>query len=344
MNPNVGQFRGFGHPRESPPYEVSVDPTMQRMLLELNAGREAKRLATQAEMNTPEGRKKAAEAKLAEKKRKESHWLSRVIFDHGDGWKPIWGNAKNEELKIYTVLDSGEHRFWGIKPIGMSVDDFWEKYDPEVKRYEDRQQETPVNPDSPTGPLIGEPPRSLPPPSKAAAKTRKSRKSPEIDPTHRVRKSTTESSKVGPSKAEPTKVERSKVNKKIRKSLPQQKAPTTAHSTSRPTRNKTAVPIADSQQDPATEQGTSTPSSRPRGRPAATKQKPDANDRDALPSKRPRGRPPTKARLAEKNPKHKKTTAVKGNARVTKSARPSAPSVHNMRTRRKGPAEILQLP
>ena len=39
----------------------------------------------------------------------------------------------------------------------MGIDDFWDKYDPEVRRYEDRQQETPVNPDAPTGPLIGEP-------------------------------------------------------------------------------------------------------------------------------------------------------------------------------------------
>lgn len=333
LNSGVGQFRGFGHPSESPPYEVSVDPTMQRMLSELNAGLEAKRLRAEVEMNTPAGRKKAAEVELAEMERKKSNWASRVVIDRGNGWKPIWGTVEDEELSIYTLLDTGEHRFWGIKPIGMGIYEFWDKYDPEVRRYEDRTQETPINPDAPAGPLIGESPRSLPPPSKAAA-TRKSRKPPEINPTHRVRKSTTDSSKVEPSK----------VDKKLRKSLPQQKAPTTAHSTSRPTRNKTAVPIADSQQDPATEQGTSTPSSRPRGRPAATKQKPDANDEDALPSKRPRGRPPTKARLAEKNPKQKKTTAVRGNARVTKSARPSAPSVHNMRTRRKGPAEILQLP
>lgn len=92
---------------------------------------------------------------------KENNWASRVILDRGNGWKPIWGSAKDEELRIYTLLKTFEHRFWGIKPIGMTIHEFWHKYDPEVKRYHDRQQETPVNPDAPVGVLIGEPPKSL---------------------------------------------------------------------------------------------------------------------------------------------------------------------------------------
>lgn len=94
-------------------------------------------------------------------KEKERNWASRVILDRENGWKPIWGSAKDEELRIYTLLDTFEHRFWGIKPIGMTIHEFWHKYDPEVKRYYDRQQETPVNPDAPVGELIGEPPKSL---------------------------------------------------------------------------------------------------------------------------------------------------------------------------------------
>lgn len=93
---------------------------------------------------------------------KERNWAFRVILDRKNGWKPIWpDSAKDEELRIYTLLDTFEHRFWGIKPIGMTMDEFWHKYDPEVKRYHDRQQETPVNPDAPVGELIGEPPKSL---------------------------------------------------------------------------------------------------------------------------------------------------------------------------------------
>lgn len=341
----VATFRGFGHSRGSPHYEVSVDPTMQRMLSELNAETEAKRLRTETAMHTPEGRKKAAEAKLAEKKRKESNWLSRVIIDRGNGWKPIWGTAEDQELRIYTLVDGGEHRFWGTKPLGMGIDDFWYKYDPEVKRYEDRQQETPVNPNAPTGPLIGEPPRSLPSANKVAAKSRTGQRTSEINPTHRTKKSTTKSPKVNKS------TRRSLANKvdaghpELEGQIRDVKVITSAHANSRTTRAKTAGIASSAQQEGPTEDGGSPPSKLPRGRPTA-KAKAAPKDDTSHP-KRPRGRPATKGMTTESPPKQKSIPAVKGNARVTKSSqaerRPSAPSTHKMRTRREGPAELLQL-
>ena len=272
-------------------------------------------------MNTPEGRKEAAAAELAERQRKKNNWASRVVIDRGNGWKPIWGIVKDEELQIYTLLDSGEHRFWGTKPVGMAIYDFWDKYDPEVRRYEDRTQETPVHPDAPTGPLIGEPSRKLSAPKKPAAKSRRRQKTPEINHTNRVRKSNKDSPKINKntrkSIAERLDTEPSRSEDQVREMTG------TNPVSSRPTRNKKVTKASGAQQ-------------------TATK------DGDSAPSKRPRGRPPIEEKLAKRSPKQKKTPAVKGNAKVTKSSqtkrRPSAPSVHKMRTRGKGPAELLQLP
>ncbi|CAD6578950.1 MAG: hypothetical protein ASARMPRED_008902 [Alectoria sarmentosa] len=343
---------------------VPMNPGMTRAMAATNAHVEAQRLEMEAESNTSDGRKKVAEAKLAERERKESDWLGRVIIDRGNGWKPIWGTAEDQELRIYTLVDGGEHRFWGIKPIGMGIDDFWDEYDPEVRRYEDRQQETPMNPDAPIGPLIGEPPRSFPPSQKVVAKPKKRQEAPEINPTQRVRKSITVSTS-------------SKAKNSTRKSLADKidagqltledqvrEVAETAPASGRSTRNKKAIPASDAQQAATKDEG-SAPSKRPRGRPIV-KPKPVANNKDALSSSRPRGRPPIKEKLAqkpsrqkrttavkgklvEKPPKQQKSTAVKGNARVTKSSqterRPSKPrSTHKMRTRREGPAERLQLP
>ena len=297
----------------------------------------------EAELKTPEGRKRAAEAKRAEIRRKEMNWGTRVTVDRGNGWKPIWGTEEDEELRVYTLTDDHEHRFWGIKPIGMNIDEFWRKYDPEVRRYDDRQEETPVNPDAPVGPLIGEPPRTLPP-KKATAKSRKPQKTPEIDPSHRVRKPTT----------------RTKKPNNTRKSLAHQvdagnlelesemrEMPIPPRVSGRATRTKTAGTASSTRQKQAKEAEGTTPSKQNQGRPA-TKAKAAAKD-DTVPIKRPRGRPPIERKPNQKTPKQKKTPAVTGNARVTKSRkaeqpRPSTASTHQMRTRGKGPAEPLRLP
>lgn len=328
----------IGYPREILQNTVPMDPEMKKGMAAINAHIEAQRAKAEPNLNTPEGRRQAAEAELTEKERKKSNWASRVVIDRGNGWKPIWGTVEDEELKVYTLLDSGEHRFWGIKPIGMGIYEFWDKYDPEVRRYEDRTQETPVNPDAPTGLLIGEPPKSPPSLTTASATSKRRQKTPKINPTHRVRKPTAESSKVNKNTqkflADKVDARHSGLEDQVREMAG------TAPANGRSARNKKAATASGAQQ-------------------AATK------DRDSVPSKRPRGRPPIKEKLAKKSPKQKKTPAVKGalaetspkqkktpavkgNARVTKSSQtkrgPSAPSTHEMRTRGKGPAELLQLP
>ena len=339
-----GLFGRLGYPSEQPQNTVPLSPEMARSIEAMNAHIEARRLQMEAEMNTPEGRKKAAEMKLADIERKKSNWFSRAFHDRGNGWKPIWGTAEDEEMRIYTLLDSDEHRFWGVKPIGMTIYDFWEKYDPEVKRYEDRQQETPVNPDAPAGPLIGEPPRS-PIPKRAAAKPVDRPKTPELKSNQRVRKSKTQ-----PRKS----------NRNTRKSLARmldaghpelerqsREVPTKPHVGGKLIRTKLVDKASSSQQKEAKKDEGSVNFQHPRGAPN-TKTKAIGKD-DTVPSKRPRGRPPMKRKSTERPPKQRKTPATKENAGVQKvqraeRLRPLAPSTHKMRTRGKGPAEPLRLP
>ena len=337
-DPDVGKFRGFGRPRETPHYEVSVDPTMQRMAIVLNAEMEARRLGTEAEMNTPENREKAAkmvEAKLAEKRRA---WGRRVGATPLDGFKGIYDSAEDRELRVYTRTYDLKHKFWGIKPVGMTIWDFWDVHDPEVKRYHDANQETPASPEASLAPL---PQTDSSQRIKASGKPKRRQESSKSTPTNGVRKSTKPSPKV---------------NKNTRKSLAdkldseltdqRQETPKAAPVSGRTTRKRIADPTSNAQQRPLEDMG-SAPSTLPRGRPSV-KAKAAAKEDSLLP-KRSRGRPPVKREPTERPPNQRKTPAVKGDARITKPTKkerppPSPPSVHKMRTRRQGPAELLQLP
>lgn len=293
----------------------------------------------EAQMNTPENIRSAREAKSAERAQEmhDFHY-GRALPSHVmEGWELIRGNRANEEIRVYTRTYDWKHRFWGIKPIGMTMADFWERHDPEVTRHNDAQQESPLDPENPLGPLIGEPMKDLSLPPGHAAKPKKRQKTPEINSTHRVRKPTTNSSKVNKS------TQKSLAHSARTSALVEQarEVPVIALANSRPARRKTAVPASGAQQEPATRGvvlTSSTSSTRP-GDGSTASTRPVTKDQDKLPSKRPRGRPPAKG----KPPKQIKAPAVKGNARVTKG-HSSAPSTHKMRTRVEGPAELLQLP
>lgn len=346
----------------SPSNLIPEYPEVQRLMDAMDAEREMETRRKEIEMDTPENHQKAAEAKMAERERKRIDFhFGRAMSKHvREGWKQIGGDLKDEEIRVYTT-DYKQRRFWGIKPAGMVMYEFWEQNDPEISRYDDNiaitwanplipppitasNEDMPViwagpglNPDV-TAPELPTP--EAPPPTKAAAKSKKRQRTPDVNPTHRVRKSATESPKVKKntrkSLADKVSAGDSRLEDQVRE------VPMAAPANGRPTRNKAAVIATDAEQKSATEDGGSVPTKRPRGRPA-TKTKPVAND-----SKRPRGRPPAKGKQVEKQSKQKKAPTVKGNARVTKSQkakpRPSAPSTHKMRTRREGPAELLRLP
>lgn len=363
-----------GAQNEIPSNLVPADPEMQRLMDRINAEEDIEIARKEAEMDTPENRQKALEAEVAARERKKINFqFGRAIPNFLDeGWKHIGGQFVDEEIRVYTT-DYERNRFWGIKPAGMAMWDFWDLNDPEVGRYDDNVAMTwanplirpPVTASDEINPVIwagrGLNPDSTPrepPIAKAlpsienAAKPRRRQKTPDVNPTHRVRKSTTESPKVN-------KNTRRSLANKIGAGLSQlgdqvREVAVKTHANGRPTRNQTAITASDAQQKPISKEGAmkdanSALTKRPRGRPAA-KTNPAAQKET---SKRPRGRPPAKKKLAEESVKQKKTPAVKGNAKVTKSSktrssktksRPSAPSTHRMRTRGDGPAELLQLP
>ena len=346
---------------ESSSILVPMRPEMQRIVDRINAEKDVERARNEAEMDTPENRQKTAEAQVAERRRRliDFHASRAIPRFVEEGWKHLRGDHSDEEIRVYTNSNE-RRRFWGIKPAGIDMHDFWDQVDPEVNRYEDMVALTWDNPRIPppvtafdaNKPVIWaglglnpdlpptEPPIPKPtPPAKATAKPRKDQKSPSVSPAHRVTKSM---------------MNPPKVNQRTRKSLASKIDAGHSKLTDQ-TREVTAGARADTTPKrargrPATKakldvQDTiiSTPK-RPRGRPSA-KSKRAVNKNDV---KRPRGRPPAKEKSIETPLKQKnKTPAVKGNARVTKPSqkrtRPSAPSTHNMRTRGEGPAELLQL-
>lgn len=340
---------------------VPRDPEMQRLVDAMNAERDAERVRKEVEMDTPKNRQEAAEARAAEREHKKVNFqYGRTMSSHiREGWKQIMEDRKDEEIRVYTT-DYKQRRFWGIKPAGVGMYDFWEQNDPEVTRYDDNIAMTWANPLVPPPitaldkniPVIWagqglNPDSTLPapptapssPPNKIVAKPRKRQRAPEVNPTHRVRKSSTESAKATNNAPRVSTDKVGSRNSGLEDQL--REVPVAGHANGRPARSNAAVKVSEAEQKSATEDGGSASTKRPRGRPA-TKTKSAAND-----SKRPRGRPPAKGKRAEKAPKQQKTPTVKGNARVTKSQkakpRPSAPSTHKMRTRREGPAESLSL-
>lgn len=319
---DMNRFRGFGYPRETRPDEISDDPTLKRMLVELNADKEAKRLREEAEKDTPEGRKKAAEAAEAELTERRRGWGTRVVAAPLDGFVGIHDSAKDSELRIYTRTYDLKHKFWGVKPAGMTIWDFWDIHDPEVKRYYDANQETPASPEPSK---VAPPPTSSPQRTKLLAKSRRRQKSSDINPTNRVTKSTTPKVINSTRKSLAHKIDAgdSALEDQVRD------VEGAVRARGRPTRNKPAETGPGVQQKSA-------------------KANPTVQDKISPQPKRPRGRPPTKEKSTGRPSNQRKIPAVKGDARVTKSSqkqsRPSAPSTHKMRTRRSGPAESLQLP
>lgn len=337
---------------------VPMDQDTQRFADAMKAEDEIQRVRKERENDTPGNRQKAAEAKAAERQRKkiDFHFSRALPSRIMEGWELIGGNRIDEEIRVYTRTYDWEHRFWGIKPIGMTMEDFWERHDPEVSRHQDAQQECPLDPENPTGPLIGEP---LKPATETITKSKRRQKSPEINPTHRVRKSKTPSPKIskkGSRKAlaDKTNAEHSRLEDQL---LEEQNVPPATDGPSqdnttippphpkhkRTTKTKDPAPLKSTQSHPSRKANavpaptSPQPPKRPRGRPA--KPKPTAKDAVTSSPKRPRGRPPGKG----------KSTAVQGNAGVTKTSsqqkgrRALAPSTHVMRTRGKGTAELLQL-
>ena len=328
MNPgvipksNLDLFGNLGRPLEPPKNTAPMTPQMAESMAAEIAHLEAQELKEEAERNTPEGRRKAAEAAEAELERKRTRWGFRACALPYDGFKGIMDSAEDKELQMYTRTYDHQHKYWGVKPVGMTVWNFWDLHDPEVKRYDDANQETPATPEPSTEPTS---PMGSPQQTRPTAKKKRQQKPTNVNPNHRVRKLTP------PPKVNKT---RRSLAHKIDAGNPGlddqiRIVDRTSSPRGRPTRKKAAVPVSGAGQKTA---------------------KARSSVQEDIPSqpKRPRGRPPADAKSTERRSKQMNTPIVQGKARITKSSRkeprPLAPSTHKMRTRRAGPAEPLQLP
>ena len=322
VNSNTNLIGNLGHPPESPKNTRPWSPEMAKSMAPMLAHIEAQRLKEEAERNTPEGRKKVAKEAEAEILRKRQRWGTRAWALPLDGFKAIPESAEDQELEIYTRTYDLEHKFWGVKPVGMTIWDFWDIYDPEVTRYHHANEETPATPEpaTATSPLDVQHQRP-----KSKTKSKRRPKPSNTKSTHRVTKSTTP-----------------KINKDTRKSLADKIDAETSgledqmrvvkgdvRARGRPIRNKKAVAVLSAEEKTV---------------------KPKAGVRHNVPiqTKRPRGRPAINAKPIQRRSDVKSIPVVHGKVRVTKSSRkdppPPAPSTHAMRTRRAGPAESIQLP
>ena len=323
VNSNLDLVGNLGQPPEPSKNTIPCSPDMAKSIAAAIAHNDARRLESEAEMDTPEGRQKAAKAAEAELAEKRQAWGARAWALPYDGFKGIPDSAEDKELKVYTRTRDHKHKFWGIKPVGMSIWDFWDIHDPEVKRDDDANQETPATPEPST---VDPPPINPPQQTRHTAKTRRRQKPSNVNPNHRVKKVTPPP----------------KVNDKTRKSLAHKinagnpglddqtrivDRAIRAHD--RPTRNKAAVPASEARQK-------------------TVKAKPSVQHNTPSQPKRKRSRPAVDAKPTERRSNQMNTPVVQGKARITKSSRkeprPLAPSTHKMRTRRAGPAEPLQLP
>lgn len=315
-------FGRFGYPLEPPQNTVPCDPEMAKAIAATNAHIETQKSTREAEMNTPENRVLAAKQAEAELARKRRAWGNRAWALPLDGFKGIRDSAEDKELQIYTRTYDGKHKFWGVKPVGMTIWDFWIIHDPEVMRYHDANQETPATPEPST---VAPPPTNPRQRTESLAKSRRHQKTSDINPTHRVTKSTTPKVINSTRKSLAHKVNAG--NSALEDQVRDVKEAVRARG--RPPQNKPAMTVSGVQQRSA-------------------KSQPTVQDKITPQPKRPRGRPPTKEKLTGRPSDQKKVPAVKGNAKVTKSlqkqSRAPAPSTHQMRTRRSGPAEPLRLP
>ena len=257
--------------------------------------------------------------------------------------------ATPNDVRVYTKLKSGEYKYWGIRDDDMEIEDFWAKFDPENTRYQDDNEDNPLDlgsarHDSPSNnstPGISAPSRSS---------TRQ--KTPKINPQHRVQKSPS----VTP-----------QINKRTRRSLATKvgagvaglggQVPGFPESTSKGRRSVAHLSTAEELDAHSTRPRRSDTSakdppvqapgkSRGRGRPRKLQptilepSRPNTDFLSSTPAKRKRGRP-AKTKVQSKSSAKQDRPAAESSAKITKpkqrKQRFQAPSIHAMRTRAKGP-------
>ena len=230
--------------------------------------------------------------------------------------------ATSNDVRIYTKLKSGEFKYWGVIDDDMDMEDFWAKFDPDNTRYQDDNEDDPLELGSAE---TASPSNKLTPRVSAATGLERRQKTPQINPQHRVRKSPS----VTP-----------QINKRTRKSLAA----------------KVGAGIAGlNERTPVTGAANNTlgiGKPRGRGRPRKAEARnaeppgPNIDLTSSTPAKRKRGRPAkTKAKSVPSAKQDR--PAAESNSKITKLKRRKqsfqAPSIHAMRTRAKGPVSSSKM-
>ncbi len=273
--------------------------------------------------------------------------------------------ATDEDIRIYTKLEDGEYKYWGVKDLDMTMEEFWARNDP------DNTRERIADQNSGPLPATAKPTssKSPSPQPRTASRSKRCQETPEGNPKHRVAKPTivTPASKKSKRKSLASKVEGR--DPEIDEQIQDIASSSTKERTVAmyPSGAERADQAERSQSISGINSSTSTPSTRKtaaRGRPrkiqpgvvdsASSKAADRPTSMREDPPKRKRGRPakekyPTKSqdlhRSYGSNEKQKRPQA-ESKARVTKpklkTDRPIAPSFHKMRTRARGPAENFQ--
>ena len=262
--------------------------------------------------------------------------------------EPISG-ALYEDTRVYTRKEGKDWKFWGVMEDGMSEEEFWIKHDP----LNARERESPPPP-------AAESRHSSPPHNASRTKPSLSNQKPQSHANHKVRKSQTPSS---PGKKSSRRSLGSTKDITSRTSL--YEVQNNAISLLKENQGSGITPLKagrnlQGESDTGRSKDTSGPARATRGRPRKDKStrstteashpvaRAQAGNLDTSP-KRPRGRPPKQ--ILDKSAKeigNKRTLAASArNGGVTKprkTTKPSATSVHNMRTRARDQAERVQLP
>ena len=279
-------------------------------------------------------------------------------------YKGLEPRATDKDTRIYTKLKDGKYRYWGVKDLDETMEEFWARIDPDNKR------ERIVNQDSSPLPAPAKftPSKSPSPRPRTASRSERRQETLE-DPKYRVTKPAiaTPASKKGIPESlagniEVRDSETDEQNQNIsNSSMEEHTFVMNPFGTRWPDKAERSQTIS------AANSSTSNPSitktvarGRPRKiqsglvNPASSEAADWSSSTREVPPKRKRGRPakekyPTKSRGLHRscvsNEKQKRPKAER-KAKVTKpeleNARPIAPSFHKMRTRARGPAEHLQ--
>ena len=262
--------------------------------------------------------------------------------------------ATTNDVRVYTKLKNGEYKYWGIRDDDMEIEDFWAKFDPDNTRYEDDNEENPMDP---VPAQITSSTNNPSPRASVSPRPTRSQNTPQINAKHRVRKSAT----VTPQASKRT---RKSLATKVSAGLAglDKQVPEIQKTTSRSRRS--AAHLATVERSDAHAKGpkesdaaTSTPTqalgkAKGRGRPRNVQSGvPDSTNLNAdvvtpSPAKRKPGRP-AQTKPASKISAKQDRPAAESNAKITKpkqrTQRTLAPSIHAMRTRAKGSANLSHL-